>query len=484
MRAAFVFDQERCTGCEACSLACGIENGRTETGFRDLGWRRVHTWNPARHPGFPTRHLSLACNHCDTPACLLGCPASAYRRDEATGAVLLDAGSCIGCRYCSWLCPYDVPRFDEGAGVMTKCTFCSHRLAEGRAPACAQACPTGALSIGDRALATAEPRLAGLPGLGLGPALVVVPPRERPTAASASPAAPGGIPALAVPPLQPVPPRKVRLSSEGGLILFTVAFPALVAWLGAGLLRPSVAPSPLAFVAVGLAALAVSAAHLGRPLRAWRAIANLRSSWLSREALLAPAFLGAAAASLLLPEGPARRGTAGAALLLGAGLLVSIDALYRAIPRLGAGGPLDVARLHAAEAWPTTLFLAGLLAGAPVLWGGAAALKLALLLPAAGDAPLRARRLPLPLLALRGLLLLAAAALAGAAVPAGPVLGASSGNAPAAVGPVAVLALALALAGELLDRARFYLELEPASPARLLATGPFPSPGPPGARRS
>ncbi|MEP0775521.1 MAG: 4Fe-4S dicluster domain-containing protein, partial [Acidobacteriota bacterium] len=173
-RHAFLFDGERCTGCEACRIACGMANA----GGADTGWRRVLTFNPRRHPALATRHLSLACNHCDDPACLAGCPAAAYRRDPATGAVLLEQTRCLGCRYCSWVCPYDAPRFDADHGLMAKCTWCETRLRAGSEPACTQACPTGALSWGERTTAGRDAPYPGVPSTELGPALVVVPSRR------------------------------------------------------------------------------------------------------------------------------------------------------------------------------------------------------------------------------------------------------------------------------------------------------------------
>ncbi len=86
MPLAFVFDPNRCTGCQACELACSIEN---ELG-PDRSWRGVVTFNEEAFPGIPLFHLSLACNHCAEPACMNTCPALAYHRDEETGAVLVD----------------------------------------------------------------------------------------------------------------------------------------------------------------------------------------------------------------------------------------------------------------------------------------------------------------------------------------------------------------------------------------------------------
>ncbi len=60
--------------------------------------------------------------------------------DPATGAVVVEGDRCLGCRYCTWACPYDSPRFSAASGTVEKCTFCNHRLREGRDPACVSAC--------------------------------------------------------------------------------------------------------------------------------------------------------------------------------------------------------------------------------------------------------------------------------------------------------------------------------------------------------
>lgn len=447
-RHAFVFAPDRCTGCEACRVACGIENA---AGL-DTGWRTITTLNPARHPALPTRHLSLACNHCDTPVCALGCPANAYRRDPVTGAVLLEPEKCIGCRYCSWLCPYDAPKFDTGAGVMTKCTFCSPRLAAGGQPACTQACPTGALSLGERGGGEPHHPLLGLDARGLGPALRIVDPRQR--------SQPGSVPpALALDawlagaagdaaPAQPMAPPKIQLRSEWSLVLFTVVLPALVAWLGAGQAFPDRAPAAAVFLGAGGLVLALSTLHLGRPARAWRAVLNWRTSWLSREALLAGAFLGLGGTSLVAPLLAAVRpdlgGLAAAAgpfaFVAGLGLVVAIDGVYAAIPRR------DRFPFHSADATLATLLQLGLALGVATVAWTAAAVTLALLV-----ARVRRGRFGLPpaVAWARGLLSLAA-------------LGAGAGGDWA-------LALLLAVAAQALDRAAFYEELGPTTPASRMA---------------
>ncbi len=151
-RAGFVLDLHRCVGCNACVLACRIENGRV----RDAAWRRVLPLNLARRPGGPTYSLSVACHHCDAPACLTGCPANAYEQ-RADGIVIHHEDRCIGCRYCEMTCPFGTPQYDAERGVMSKCHFCAPRVDAGREPACVAACPTGALTRGLAGPAEAGP---------------------------------------------------------------------------------------------------------------------------------------------------------------------------------------------------------------------------------------------------------------------------------------------------------------------------------------
>jgi anaerobic selenocysteine-containing dehydrogenase/Fe-S-cluster-containing dehydrogenase component len=139
-QAGFVLDLGRCVGCGACVLACRLENGWTA----ENPWRRVVPLNLARRPSGPTYFLSLACHHCERPACVAACPSRAYER-RADGVVVHHESRCIGCRYCEMACPFGAPRYDPARGVMTKCHLCHHRLDAGEAPACTTACPTGAL---------------------------------------------------------------------------------------------------------------------------------------------------------------------------------------------------------------------------------------------------------------------------------------------------------------------------------------------------
>ncbi|HOG28660.1 MAG TPA: 4Fe-4S dicluster domain-containing protein [Vicinamibacterales bacterium] len=168
--AGFTLDLHRCVGCGACVLACRIENGRTGT----APWRRVVPVNLVRRLAGPTYFLSVACHHCDKPACLAGCPSRAYEK-RADGVVLHHAERCLGCRYCEMACPFGAPQYDPDRGIVSKCTLCAPRLDDGRLPACVTACPTGALQLAPPGRDTGGEALRDVPGFvdpaGCGPSL-------------------------------------------------------------------------------------------------------------------------------------------------------------------------------------------------------------------------------------------------------------------------------------------------------------------------
>ncbi|MGI5839484.1 MAG: 4Fe-4S dicluster domain-containing protein [bacterium] len=151
----FIIDLNKCTGCQSCEIACKQENG-VAAGIR---WRKVHTVNREHYPAAPTYRFSLACNHCDEPECRRVCPAGAYTKRPEDGIVLHDKDKCLGCRYCTWACPYGAPQYNPVTRKAEKCDFCAHLIDAGREPACIQACPTGALQIADCGGA-AEPALS------------------------------------------------------------------------------------------------------------------------------------------------------------------------------------------------------------------------------------------------------------------------------------------------------------------------------------
>ena len=93
-------------------------------------------------------NLSMSCNHCEDPICVKNCPTHAlWKRED--GVVQIDQNLCIGCKYCSWVCPYGAPQFDSQKGVMGKCDFCADYIDQGKNPSCVDACPMRALDFGD-----------------------------------------------------------------------------------------------------------------------------------------------------------------------------------------------------------------------------------------------------------------------------------------------------------------------------------------------
>ncbi len=149
----FYFDGSACVGCKTCQIACKDKNN-LPLGVR---WRRVFEyagggwvqqgdqWVANNVFGY---NISLACNHCENPACVTACPTGAMMKN-ANGVISVNADQCVGCRYCEWACPYGAPQFDEAKGVMTKCNLCEDLIAQGQNPACVDACPLRALEFGD-----------------------------------------------------------------------------------------------------------------------------------------------------------------------------------------------------------------------------------------------------------------------------------------------------------------------------------------------
>ena len=440
MANSFVFDPNRCTGCAACRLACTIENDL----IPGQSWRRIETFNERHRPDLPLYHLSLACNHCEQAACMHACPALAYSRDSATGAVLLDGDKCIGCKYCSWACPYDAPRFNAGAGTMEKCTFCSHRLDEGLEPACVSLCPTGALGFGDYDPA-GETAVPGFTQSEIGPAIRFVPSRrwKRPSVVTACVNPPD--PAVAAAAMSP---RRIDLRSEWTLMVFTFLGALLAGWYAAALLVPAKTPfgpagppSPLVFAVAGAAGLALATSHLGRWSRAWRAALNWRYSWLSREVLLLPAFL--VLATFTLAAGPAGGTLNWIAAALGFASLFAMDSVYHVTRAQGLW-------LHSAQVFLTGLLFAGLFSANSMVFGVVVVVKASLYLWRKYSF-FRALRGARPWFT-------RVRVLAGLAAPL-----ALWWNGEPRWFPVIV---ALVVAGELIDRAEFYLELDAPSPAR------------------
>ena len=140
----FFFTADNCIGCHACEAACAEKN---ETPAH-LAFRSVGYVEGGSYPDYKRLNISMACNHCDDPVCLKGCPTRAYTKHAEYGAVLQDPDTCFGCGYCTWVCPYNAPQLDPIEGQVSKCNMCVDRLETGLKPACVSACLGNALDFG------------------------------------------------------------------------------------------------------------------------------------------------------------------------------------------------------------------------------------------------------------------------------------------------------------------------------------------------
>jgi len=140
----FYFTADNCIACHACEAACSEKNDvPSHISFRSVGFVEGGTY-----PDYNRQNISMACNHCDDPVCLKGCPTRAYTKFAEYGAVLQDPDICFGCGYCTWVCPYNAPQLDPVKGEVSKCNMCVDRLEVGLKPACVSACLGNALEFG------------------------------------------------------------------------------------------------------------------------------------------------------------------------------------------------------------------------------------------------------------------------------------------------------------------------------------------------
>ena len=236
-----VIDLDTCVGCHACAVACKQWNDggqfgplpdENPYGKDPLGvwFNRVHTFEVERGEGRGTRdeksdatpamtvHFPRSCLHCETPDCVTVCPTGASYKRAEDGIVLVDEDKCIGCKLCSWACPYGAREYSEVKGTMQKCTLCVDRIYNesfeeyDRQPACVMACPTRARHFGD--LGDPESKVSKLvaerggydlmPEIGYKPVNKYLPPRPRRDANSA--------------PTAPAPMEKVDFSTASPLL--------------------------------------------------------------------------------------------------------------------------------------------------------------------------------------------------------------------------------------------------------------------------
>jgi Fe-S-cluster-containing dehydrogenase component len=185
-----VVDLDKCTGCNACVVACHAENNvpivdeNEVIRGRSMHWMRIERYWEGEWPDVKASYMPVMCQQCENAPCEPVCPVYATQHSERENLNIQVYNRCVGTRYCQNNDPYKVrffnffdPQFEgllseqlnpdvtvRTAGVMEKCTFCVQRirrgeekaLVENRAlqdgevvPACVQACPSEALVFGD-----------------------------------------------------------------------------------------------------------------------------------------------------------------------------------------------------------------------------------------------------------------------------------------------------------------------------------------------
>jgi len=201
-----VIDLDTCVGCQACATSCKEWNTQGYSApLNDVNpygadpsgtWlNRIHGYEVKQEGQQQSRivHFPRSCLHCEEPACVTVCPTGASYKRAEDGIVLVDPETCIGCKLCSWACPYGAREYDQAHGVMKKCTLCVDRIynenfePEDRQPACVKACPTGARHFGDLGDPASDVSLLVaerggydlLPEMGYKPVNKYLPPRAR-----------------------------------------------------------------------------------------------------------------------------------------------------------------------------------------------------------------------------------------------------------------------------------------------------------------
>lgn len=170
-RLVMLIDLKRCIGCHTCAVACKAHNNLPN----DIWWNHVLTYGGksmdtprGTYPNLKMQFITLACQHCEDPACVKACPTGAtYKRDD--GIVMQDYDQCVGCRLCILACPYEnVRQFNEKTpeysvdfpvgdsfiqeqqkGTVSKCNLCYQRVDRGEVPICIEVCPVKARFFGD-----------------------------------------------------------------------------------------------------------------------------------------------------------------------------------------------------------------------------------------------------------------------------------------------------------------------------------------------
>ena len=156
-----LIDVSKCTGCRGCQVACKQWNQQPAKQTVNYGtyqnppdlqsntWTLIRFQEVAEKDKVKWLFRKDGCMHCTDAACVKVCPSGALYHTEY-GTVGINHERCIGCKECISSCPFDIPRYDRATDKVYKCDLCLSRIQASLIPACAKACPTGAITFGEK----------------------------------------------------------------------------------------------------------------------------------------------------------------------------------------------------------------------------------------------------------------------------------------------------------------------------------------------
>lgn len=158
MSTAILYDSTLCIGCKSCEQACAQRwHLKYDDAIAAEQQISAHKLTAIQQHG--DHFVRRLCMHCLQPTCVSVCPVGALTK-TVEGPVVYDASRCMGCRYCMTACPFQVPVYEWHSAIprVRKCDMCRDRQLAGKPTACAEACPTGATSMGERDAVIGEAR--------------------------------------------------------------------------------------------------------------------------------------------------------------------------------------------------------------------------------------------------------------------------------------------------------------------------------------
>jgi anaerobic carbon-monoxide dehydrogenase iron sulfur subunit len=136
MEKILITDPEKCTGCRLCEQVCSVKHTGKVNPYRAR--IKIFSWE------LEGKVLPMVCQQCDDPPCMKACPVEAISKDIETGLVFVNEAKCIGCRMCTFACPFGTMTYDWVDNKVIKCDFC------GGDPQCVRFCDAKAIRFEEK----------------------------------------------------------------------------------------------------------------------------------------------------------------------------------------------------------------------------------------------------------------------------------------------------------------------------------------------